>query len=156
MEGPLGVILLGVSLALAMLLGGYAMVLRTSSLLEYRQQGQELSAQRKLADQAEASRLAALTQQMERRFGAVEQQALARQAELLERLQMVEGNLQQRVEDTGNGVFAQIGELAQEQQMLLARSAAPADGGARHGTAAPAALEAPDLDSEDTEPKVGR
>jgi len=67
-EGPLGVILLGAMLVLVALFVVYALTLKTGMLMESRRHNQELEAQRKLAETAEASRLSELRAQIEREF----------------------------------------------------------------------------------------
>ena len=56
-EAPLGVIMLGLLALLTGLFVIFAGYMQTSTLLEARQQTKALEAQRKLADQAEASRI---------------------------------------------------------------------------------------------------
>ena len=67
-EAPLGLILLGFAVGFALLALVYGALQRTTMLLESRRQAQALEAQRQLADNAEASRLAELKAQMEREF----------------------------------------------------------------------------------------
>ena len=67
-DGPLGVIMLGVTLVLVALFVLYALTLRTSMLMESRRHSQELQAQRTLAETAEASRLSELRTQIEQEF----------------------------------------------------------------------------------------
>ncbi|MDO9385714.1 MAG: hypothetical protein Q7T65_03325, partial [Thiobacillus sp.] len=65
-EGPLGVILLGVTLVLVALFALYALALRTNMLMETRRHNQELQAQRKLAESVETSRIHELRTQIEK------------------------------------------------------------------------------------------
>lgn len=86
-DGPLGVILLGIMLVLVMLFMLYVLTLRTQMLMESRRQNQELQAQRKLAETAEASRLSELRAQLEGEF-----------ARLRDVVQALEGQMAQHEE----------------------------------------------------------
>lgn len=65
---PAGVILLGGTALLLVLLGAYTLSLHTSTLLEARRHAKELREQRLLADQAEASRFTELNAAMQKEF----------------------------------------------------------------------------------------
>jgi uncharacterized integral membrane protein len=65
-EGPLGAVVLAAALLPTALLAIYAMTLRTAMLVEARRHSRQLQAQRQLAEQAEASRLAELRSQFDR------------------------------------------------------------------------------------------
>jgi hypothetical protein len=84
-------------------------------LLETRRQSRELSAQRELADKAEASRFTELRQMLEQEFATLK--GLGGQpGELLERLNRLETGLRQDIHDTGNSLSAYIGELEDRLQ----------------------------------------
>lgn len=116
LQGPLGVILLGVVLALAGLFALYALSLRTTMLMESYRHKQELEAQRKLAESAEASRLNEFRAQMEREFaqlrGVIEQAG--------ERTENVELALRKTLDETANGLAANIGEIEDKLDRVLA------------------------------------
>jgi uncharacterized integral membrane protein len=88
-EAPLGLILLGVAVFFAVLTLAYAAWQRTAMLLEARRQAQALEAQRRIAEEAEASRLAELRMQLEREMAAV----------------------RRTIEESANGLSAAIGQL---------------------------------------------
>lgn len=67
-EGPLGVILLAIMLGLVLLVIAYALMLRTSWLMESRRLNKQLQEQSQLAQQAESSRFAALQKLIEQEF----------------------------------------------------------------------------------------
>ncbi|WP_019916929.1 hypothetical protein [Methyloversatilis discipulorum] len=67
-NAPAGVILLGGTALLLVLLGAYTLSLHTSTLLEARRHAKELREQRLLADQAEASRFTELNAAMQKEF----------------------------------------------------------------------------------------
>lgn len=115
-QGPLGVILLGVTLVLVGLFAFYALTMRTAMLMDAYRHKQELQAQRKLAESAEASRLNELRAQMEREFGqmraAIEQNG--------GRIEAVEQSLGRIFEETANGLAAGIGEVEEKLDRVLA------------------------------------
>ena len=117
-QGPLGLVLLGVTLAFVALFAIYALSLRTTALVEQRRHMKALEAQRALAEKAEASRLAALADQLTdecaRLRGLVEEsrgQAFAR-ADALEK------SLVQSMNDTANALFANIGQIDDKLERL--------------------------------------
>src|SRR5271157_1586868 len=59
-EVPIGVVMLGILTLIALTFGIYSAVSWSAILLEFRRQAKELTAQRALADQAEASRFTEL------------------------------------------------------------------------------------------------
>src|SRR5690606_26108085 len=64
-QAPLGVIMLGLTVLLAIFFIVYVLSLQTSVLLETRRHNKELQAQRELADKAEASRFTELRAMLE-------------------------------------------------------------------------------------------
>lgn len=118
-NGPLGAILLGAILVLTGLFVLYALSLRAAMLLESRRHHHELEAQRKLAERAEASRLAELRTQMEKGFDqmrlAIEQNG--------GHIQGVEQSIRQAFDETANGLAANIGEVEEKLDRVLASHA---------------------------------
>jgi uncharacterized integral membrane protein len=88
-DAPLGLILVVTAIAFALLSFVYGAVQRTATLLEMRRQAQALEAQRRLAENAEASRLKELRDEMQREFA----------------------ELRRTIEESANGLAAAIGEL---------------------------------------------
>lgn len=103
-EGPLGVIMLGVTLALVALLVLYAMALRTTMLMESRRLNQELLAQRKLAESAESSRIDALRTLIDARMDEAEQ------------------SMKLAIHEATNSLAALVGEMEDKLDRALARS----------------------------------
>jgi uncharacterized integral membrane protein len=89
-QAPLGLILVATAIAFALLSFLYAAVQRTTVLLELRRHGQALEAQRRLAEEAEASRLNDLRAEMQSEFA----------------------ELRRTIEESANGLAATLGELA--------------------------------------------
>ena len=110
-EGPLGVILLGATLLLVGLLAVYAMSVRMTSLVEARRHVKELSAQRELADQAEASRFTALGARIEGEFARLRAAQEESYAELGRRLDVLEQSLLKVLEDNASSLAAHVGQV---------------------------------------------
>lgn len=117
-EGPLGVILLGAMLIVVGLFILYALALRTNMLIESRHHNQELQAQRKLAETAEASRLIELRTQIEREF--VDVRATVR--ELSEQIDRNEQSVKQSLDEAANGLAALVAEVDDKIDRALARN----------------------------------
>lgn len=120
LEGPLGVILLGVILVLVALFVLYALMLRTNMLMEARRHAQELQAQRKLAESAEASRLAELRAELEREFAGLHTGIAGLDSELDRHAQLTK----QALDEAANGLAAMVGEVDDKIDRALARHAA--------------------------------
>lgn len=123
-EGPLGVILLGVTLVLVALFVLYALMLRTNMLMESRRHNQELQAQRKLAESAEASRLSELRTQITDEFAQMRD--AVGQADV--RLERVEQSMRQSMNEAANGLAALVGEMDDKIDRALARNATETKG----------------------------
>lgn len=110
-EAPLGVIMLGLLVLLTgvfMIFAGYH---QTSTLLEARQQTKALEAQRKLADQAEASRITELQNLLNSALLRLEQQSVESRQATNARLDQLEQNLRGAVSQEGTTLSAYIGQL---------------------------------------------
>ena len=118
-EGPLGVILLGAMLVLVGLFVIYALTLRTNMLMESRRHNQELQAQRKLAETAEASRLNELRTQIEREFADVR----ATVGEISGQVDRNEQSMKQSLDEAANGLAALVAEMDDKVDRVLARNA---------------------------------
>jgi uncharacterized integral membrane protein len=110
-QGPLGLILLAVTLGFTALLGIYALSLRTSALVETRRHTRDLQAQRDLADKAEASRFTALGAQVEQEFARVRTLIEESRAEARQHARTIEESLKAALAEAANELFAHIGEI---------------------------------------------
>lgn len=122
-EAPLGVVMLAVAGAIAVLFLVFIAYLQTTVLLDARRHARELEASRTLADQAESSRFTELRGFLEaelRRLGAAREQG---EAELAARIDRLEADLRAALEQTGNSLAAAIGEL--EDRLDARAGAAP-------------------------------
>lgn len=110
-EAPLGLIMLGLLVLLTGLFTVFAGYLQTSMLLEARQNTKELQAQRRLADQAEASRITELQNLLNSALLKLEQQSLESRQANQARLDLLEQSLRAAVAQEGTTLSAYIGEL---------------------------------------------
>ncbi|HXF76811.1 MAG TPA: LapA family protein [Methylomirabilota bacterium] len=110
-EAPLGVILLGVILLLTALFLIYVAYLQSSVLLETRRHARELDAQRELAEHAEASRIHELRSSLEARLQALGKETQASLSELGARLNRLETDLRQSIEECQNTLAAILSEM---------------------------------------------
>jgi hypothetical protein len=111
------VILIGALLFVVALFVLYALTLRTRMLVETRRHNQELDAQRKLADAAEASRLNELRAQIEREFAVVRDAVGAIDG----RIDRHEQAMKQSLNEAANGLAALVGEMDDKIDRALAR-----------------------------------
>ena len=110
-QAPLGLLLLGFTILIAAMFLFLLVVQQATVLAETRRAAKELTAQRTLADQAEASRFTALGEHMDEELRRLEAQAATRQDNLAQRLNELEQALRAHVDQAGNSLAAFIGEL---------------------------------------------
>lgn len=111
LEAPMGLILLGTIVGFVAIFSMYVLVLRTTMLMDARRYERELSAQQKLAEQAEASRLSELRNQLEQSFAELRDTTDTTRKELGTRLDNMEQTLRNVVEESGRSLSAYIGEV---------------------------------------------
>ena len=92
-QAPLGLIMLGLVTFLCVLFTGWVVSLQAGSLMDARRQTKELQVQRDLADKAEASRFTEL------------------RSVLLARIDRLQDETRLALDQSGNAVAAQLGEL---------------------------------------------
>jgi uncharacterized integral membrane protein len=110
-EGPLGVILIGVTLLFVLIFAAYALSLRTSMLLEARRQARALDAQRDLAEHSEASRYTELRTHVDAEFARLRETAAATRAETLERMEALERSMREHIDQAATSLSAYVGEV---------------------------------------------
>jgi ABC-type multidrug transport system fused ATPase/permease subunit len=116
---PAGLLLLGFVLLLIALFTLYAMALRGTMLVESRRHTRELDAQRKLAEQAEASRLQELRSRIDEGFAQLRVENDSTRTALGGQLDDAVRALRQEVEETGQGLAAHIGEIEDKLDSAL-------------------------------------
>ena len=110
-DAPLGLILLGLIVVLAVLFLVFVIYLQTMTLLEGRRHARELQAQRDLAEQSEASRYSQLRQYLEIELQKYRQQDEQGRADILAKLDQVERELRTAIDHSANTLAAYVGEV---------------------------------------------
>jgi uncharacterized integral membrane protein len=110
-QAPLGLVMLGFTALLTALFLLFIAYLQASLLIDSRRYARELQAQRTLADQAEASRIAELRGYLEAELpklaGTIAESRAAAEA----RIDRLDGDLRSVIEQAGNTLAAYIGEF---------------------------------------------
>ena len=99
-HAPLGILMLGLTVLLCVLFIAYVLSLQGSVMLEARRHNKEMTAQRELADKAEASR-----------FDELRQLHGADMQKLLDRIDQLDREMRSAIEANANGINATLGEL---------------------------------------------
>lgn len=110
-QGPLGLILLGAALVFAALSAIYALSLRTSAFVETWRHVKELEVQRKLAEEADASRFTALGAKLEQEFTSMRTAIDEGRAETQRHADSLGQSLLKSLDETANALFAHVGEV---------------------------------------------
>ncbi|WP_293780769.1 LapA family protein [uncultured Oxalicibacterium sp.] len=108
---PLGVVMLGLMGLLTVFFLTFIIYLQSSVLLEARRHAKELQVNRELADQAEASRFTELRHFIETEMQNVVRQDSETRTAMLARLDRLEASVGANIDQTGNSLAAQIGEV---------------------------------------------
>ena len=111
-EAPLGLIMLGLTALLGVFFIAYVLSLQGSVLLDTRRHSKEMTAQRELADKAEASRFTELRAFLETQHQQV-------QSQLIARLDTLEARLAARAQESDNSTAAYVGQLEQQLRSQL-------------------------------------
>ena len=110
-EAPLGLILLGIVVLLAALFLIYVVYLQSSVLLETRRHTRELHSQRELAEHAEISRIQDLRSFIETQLKTFGEQSERSRAETSTKLDRLESQLRQSIEQCHNSLAASLAEI---------------------------------------------
>ena len=108
---PLGLVMLALLAAVAVIFLGVMIYLQSSNLLETRNYARELSTQRELADKAEASRFTELRHYLEAQAASQQRREQAAEQVLSERFAAQNRVLMARVEQSDNTLAAYMGQL---------------------------------------------
>jgi hypothetical protein len=108
---PLGMVMLVLLAAVLLVFLATTLYIQSTHLLEMRQSTRALTAQRELADKAEASRFTELRQYLEAQALLAQQREAAHGTVLAERLAQTQQVLIGKIEQSGNTLAAYIGEL---------------------------------------------
>jgi uncharacterized integral membrane protein len=110
-QGPLGLVLLGVTFVVIALFAIYALSLRANALVDERRRTRELEAQRTLADNAEASRFTALKTELDQQCATLRTSIDQARAQVLARTDALEASMTQSLNETANALFANIAQV---------------------------------------------
>lgn len=110
-EAPLGLILLAVTGLLALLFLGFVVYMQSSTLVIRRKLNKEVEDQRKLANEAEASRFTELRTYLESELQALKAHGSEVHEKVETRLSEIQTVLKGVVEESGTSLSAYIGEL---------------------------------------------
>jgi hypothetical protein len=110
-SAPLGAIMLGVVVFMALLFTVWAISMQSAALFESRRLSKELHAQRELADKAEASRFVELRSFLSAELLRVSQASYEARADLLARIDRLQDETRTRLDEHENSVAASIGEF---------------------------------------------
>ncbi len=110
-NAPLGLILLAITGLLALLFLGFVVYMQSSTLMLRKRLNKELEAQRKLADEAEASRFTELRTYLEAELQQLSNQNTELYQKSANRIAELETAIKATVEETGSTLTAYIGEL---------------------------------------------
>lgn len=110
-QAPLGLVMLVLLAAVLLVFLATTLYIQSTHLLEMRNATRALTAQRELADKAEASRFTELRQYLEAQAVAAQQRETAHGTVLAERLAQTQQVLIGKIEQSGNTLAAYIGEL---------------------------------------------
>ena len=110
-QAPLGLLLLGFTGALCLLFFVHAVVQQTRAGAEARRHTKEMSAQRDLADRAEASRFSELRAFLDAELRRLDAQAADQRAGLVTRIDALEGALRAKVDEATRTLSAYVGEV---------------------------------------------
>ena len=108
---PLGLVMLVLLAAVLLVFLATTLYIQSTHLLEMRQSTRALTAQRELADKAEASRFTELRQYLEAQALSTQERDAAQATVLAERLAQSQDVLSARIDQSGNTLAAYIGEL---------------------------------------------
>ena len=103
---PLGVLLLGALVVIALLL----LVEQSAALAQSRRFAREIDAQRKLAERAEGSRFSELRAYLSEEMARAEQRAMDTRATLVNRVDALERDLRTALDQTGSSVVAYLAD----------------------------------------------
>ena len=108
---PLGLVMLALLAAAAVIFLGVMIYMQSSNLLETRNYARELSTQRELADKAEASRFTELRHYLEAQTAAQQRREQAAEQVLSERFAAQNRVLMARLEQSDNMLAAHMGQI---------------------------------------------
>jgi uncharacterized integral membrane protein len=121
-QAPLGLVMLGLLVVMFAVFLIAIMFFQASHAVELRRVTKEAAEQRNLADKAEASRFTELREFIKAEMQKTAERDVELSDRLVEKMDMVRHSLVETMENTGNGLSANLGEIEdrlERQQHLL-------------------------------------
>jgi hypothetical protein len=110
-QAPMGLVLVGLLAGVLLIFLLALLYFQTAHVMEVRRINRDVAEQRQLADKAEASRFTALQDYLQKELQAMVVRDSAASDKLHQKLDQVQKNLADVIEQTGNGLHASMGEL---------------------------------------------
>jgi uncharacterized integral membrane protein len=120
-QGPLGLVLLGVTFVFIALFAIYALSLRAGALVDERRRTRELDAQRTLADNAEGSRFTALKTELDQQCATLRASIDQARTQVLARSDALEAAMAKSLNETANALFANIAQVDDKLERVALR-----------------------------------
>lgn len=120
LQAPLGLVMLGLLVAVLVLFLLALAYFQTAHLMEVRRITRETAEQRTLADKAEASRFTELREFLRTELQSAATRDAALSDRLVQKIDSVGAGLATTIEHTGNGISANLGEIEDRLDRLLA------------------------------------
>ncbi len=117
---PLGLVMLGFTVAISGLFIVYILLLQAGVILEARRLTKEVKTQRELADTAEASRFTELRTLLEGELRKIEAQGAASNSAFVFRIEQLERGMQDKLAEATGSLSAYLGEIEDKLDRTLA------------------------------------
>ena len=121
-QPPMALVMMGMLVFLLALFMHSTLDLQTTDMLDNRSHAKELQANRRLADQAEASRFTELRNFLETELRGQAMTQQDAQRALMARVEQLEQRVQQMIEQSGNSLAASLGEVDDRLRRQLSGS----------------------------------
>ncbi|HSR01176.1 MAG TPA: LapA family protein [Methylophilaceae bacterium] len=118
-NAPLGLILLTITGLLALLFLGFVVYMQSSTLMLRKRLNRELEAQRKLAEEAEASRITELKNYLQAELQQLSNQNTDIHQKTTDKITNLETTVKDVIEETGSTLTAYIGEIEDKLEKKL-------------------------------------
>jgi uncharacterized integral membrane protein len=119
-QAPLGLVMLAITGLLTALFLLYVAYMQTTAILDARRYARELQAQRQVADEAEASRIAELRNVVEVGLRSLDERITQSQNEAQSALERVAIELRTAIDQTGTVLSSYIGEMEDRLEHQIA------------------------------------
>ena len=118
-QAPLGLVMLGMLAVITCVFLVALLFFQTSHAMEIRRLTKEMTEQRHLADTAEASRFTELREFLRLELEKISERDAELNNQLIQKLDLVKDSLAETIEQTGNGLSANLGEIEDRLERQL-------------------------------------